>query len=66
MKPLVEQFLNRFKEIAAVGPEEDSEILQSMVRHEESFVHWIERELAGEEGGLDVALSQIQYPLPRS
>ena len=35
-----------------------------MVRHEESFIHWIEKETAGEEGALDVALSQIQYPLP--
>jgi hypothetical protein len=63
LKPMVEQFLGRFEEIAAAGPEEDRDILQSMVRHEESFVHWIDKELAGEEGGLDVALSQIQYPL---
>jgi len=26
-------------------------------------VHWIQKETAGEEGALDVALSQIQYPL---
>ncbi len=66
LKPVVEQFLARFEEIAAAGPEEDREILQSMVRHEESFVHWIDKELAGEEGGLDVALSQIQFPLAAS
>jgi len=63
LKPMVEQFLGRFEEIAAAGPEEDQDILQSMVRHEESFVHWIEKETAGDEGALDVALSQIQYPV---
>ena len=64
LKPMVDQFLDRFREIAAGGPVEDRDILESMVRHEESFVHWIEKEAAGEEGGLDVAVSQIQYPLP--
>ena len=47
-----------------MGPEEDKAILDSMVLHEESFVHWIEKELAGESGGVDAALSQIENPLP--
>ena len=51
-------------EAVAMGPEEDKAILDSMVLHEESFVHWIEKELAGESGGLDAALSQIENPLP--
>lgn len=63
LRPMIDQFLARFEEIAAAGPEGDQDILRSMVRHEQSFVHWIEKELAGEEGALDVALSQIQYPL---
>jgi hypothetical protein len=64
LKPMIDQFLARFREIAEAGPAEDKHILESMIRHEESFVHWIEKETAGEAGALDVAISQIQYPLP--
>jgi hypothetical protein len=64
LKPMIDQFLARFREIAEVGPAEDKDILESMIRHEESFVHWIEKETTGEEGALDVAISQLQYPLP--
>ena len=64
LKPMIDQFLARFMEIAEAGSDEDKDILESMVRHEESFVHWIEKEMAGEEGALDVAISQLQYPLP--
>ena len=63
LKPLVEQFVARFQEIADAGPAEDQEILQSMVTHEESFVQWIEKETEGEEGGLDLAISQLAHPL---
>jgi hypothetical protein len=62
-KPIVDQFLARFEEIAAAGPAEDQGVLQSMITHEKSFVHWIENELAGDEGSLDAAISQLQYPL---
>jgi hypothetical protein len=61
---MIDQFLARFMEIAEAGPDEDKDILESMIRHEESFVHWIEKETAAEEGALDVAISQLQYPLP--
>ena len=63
LKPLVAQFVARFQEIADAGPVEDQHVLQSMVTHEESFVHWIEREIAGEEGALDLAISQLKFPL---
>lgn len=63
LRPVIDQFLGRFREIADMGPEEDKAILESMVLHEESFVHWIEKELAGESGSLDVALAQIKNPL---
>jgi len=63
LRPMVEQFLARFREIAVMGPEEDQEVLQSMITHEESFSHWIDKETAGEEGGLNAAISQLQYPL---
>mgnify|MGYP001820505752 CR=1 FL=1 len=64
LQPMIDHFVARFQEIADAGPAEDQDVLQSMVRHEESFVHWIDRELAGEEGGLNVALEQLQFPLP--
>ena len=64
LAPLIEQFLARFREIADAGPAEDQEILRSMITHEQSYAHWIEKELAGEKGSLDLAISQLQYPMP--
>ncbi|MEH6634409.1 MAG: hypothetical protein V7700_02775 [Halioglobus sp.] len=63
LKPMIDQFLGRFEEIANAGPRQDQDVLQSMIRHEQSFVHWIEKETMGEEGALDVALSQLAHPL---
>lgn len=63
LRPLIDQFLGRFREIASAGPREDQEMLLSMVTHEESFVHWIEKEIAGEGDSLDAAIGQLQYPL---
>ena len=64
LRPVVDGALARFREIASVGPAQDQDILQSMITHEESYVHWIDKEIAGEEGALDVAISQLHYPLP--
>ena len=64
IKPVVDDFLARFKEIAAAGTPEDQDVLQSMIIHEESFVSWIEKETAGEEGSLDAFISHLKYPLP--
>ncbi|MCP5147807.1 MAG: hypothetical protein H6987_18700 [Pseudomonadales bacterium] len=63
LKPMIDQFLGQFQEIADAGPTEDQDVLQSMVTHEKSYVYWIEKELAGEAGSLDAAISQLQYPL---
>jgi hypothetical protein len=63
LKPMIEQFLARFKEIADAGAAQDQLILDSMITHEESFIHWIDKELAGEEGSLDAAIIQLQHPL---
>jgi hypothetical protein len=63
LTPLIDQYVSRFKEIADAGPAEDQEILRSMITHEQSFVQWIEKETAGEEGSLDLAISQLQYPM---
>ena len=60
---MIDEFLGRFKEIADAGPAEDQDVLQSMITHEKSFVHWIEKEAAGEEGSLVAAICQLQYPL---
>lgn len=63
LKPVVEQYVARFQAIADAGPVEDQEILQSMVTHEQSFVEWIDKETAGEDGALDLAISQLEHPL---
>jgi len=64
LKPMIDQYVARFQEIAAAGPTEDQQILQSMVSHEQCFSYWIEKEVAGESGSLDAALDQLQHPLP--
>ena len=63
LKPLVNQFVERFQDIAAAGPAQDQAVLQSMITHEASFVSWIDKELAGEEGSLDAIICQLQFPL---
>ena len=51
---IVEGFLSRFKEIVAVGPDEDREILESMIRHETAILRWFDMESRGEtEGSLN-------------
>ena len=61
---IVEGFLSRFKEIAAAGPSEDREILESMIRHESAILRWFEMESRGEkEGSLDDILAELQYPV---
>ena len=37
LKPMIDQYVARFQEIAAAGPTEDQQILQSMVSHEQCF-----------------------------
>lgn len=64
LKPMIDQYVARFQEIAAAGPTEDQQILQSMVSHEQCFSYWIEKEVAGESGSLDAVLDQLQHPLP--
>jgi hypothetical protein len=65
--PVVKQYLSRFEEIAAAGPEEDQEYLQSMVRHEAAILRWMEMEAAGQtKGSLNAINAQLQFPLPAS
>jgi hypothetical protein len=66
MKPMVDQFLGRFQEMADAWPADDQDILRSMIKNEKSFERWIEKEAAAEEGSLDAAISQLQYPLTPS
>ena len=63
--PIVKQYLSRFEEIAKAGPEEDQEILQSMVEHESAILLWMEMEAAGEtDGSLDAIIKHLEFPLP--
>ena len=63
---VVEGFLSRFREIAAVGPDEDREVLKSMIRHESAILRWFKMESQGDtEGSLDDILSELQHPLPQ-
>jgi len=62
----VKPFLARFEEIASVGPTEDKDVLESMVRHEAAILKWLEIERSGgAESSLDDLIAQLQYPLPR-
>jgi hypothetical protein len=62
---VVQSFLTRFKEIVAVGTEEDQEVLQSMVHHETAILTWATMEAEGSvQGSLDDVIAQLQYPLP--
>jgi hypothetical protein len=48
----------------AVGPDEDREILESMIRHETAILQWFDMENRGEkEGSLDYILAELQYPI---
>ena len=61
---VVQNFLSRFRQIAAEGPVEDREILSSMVRHESAILRWFEMESRGEkEGSLDAIIEELQYPI---
>lgn len=64
-KEVVQTFLRRFEEIAAMGPEEDREILESMIQHEKAILCWFDMESRGErEGSLDAVIAELKYPLP--
>lgn len=63
--PTVEAFLARFQAIANIAPEEDQEVVQSMVQHESAILNWLEMESQGNtDGSLDAMIAELQYPLP--
>lgn len=63
--PVVKGFLEQFEQIAEAGPEQDKEILQSMLRHEKAILRWFEMESRGEkEGSLDAIIDELQNPIP--
>jgi len=63
-KAVVQSFLDRFKEIARIGPDEDREILESMIQHEQAILRWFDMESRGEqEGSLDAVIAELKYPL---
>jgi len=62
---VVQEFLARFQEIARIGPEEDQEMLESMVKHEQAILRWFDMEGRGErEGSLDAMIAELKHPLP--
>jgi hypothetical protein len=63
--PVVETFLDRFREIMELGREEDQEMLDSMVQHEAAILKWLQDEQAGPSASsLDAMVAQLNYPLP--
>lgn len=65
MKPAIESFVARFREIELLGPPEDRKMLQSMVRHESAILRWIELESEGpSDESLDGIIAELHYPLP--
>ncbi|NEO73086.1 hypothetical protein [Moorena sp. SIO3H5] len=63
--PTVEAFLARFQAIANIAPEEDQEVVQSMVSHESAILNWLDMESQGNtDGSLDAMIAELQYPLP--
>ena len=65
-KEVVQNFLERFRQIAEAGPAEDREILQSMIRHESAILRWFDMESRGEtDGSLDAIIAELQYPIPQ-
>lgn len=66
IKPVVEDFLSRFEEIARICPDENREVAESMVRHESAILKWLAMESEGEsEGSLDEMIRELRYPLPK-
>jgi hypothetical protein len=65
-KEVVQNFLERFRQIAEAGPAEDREILQSMIRHEAAILRWFDMESRGEtDGSLNAIIEELQYPIPQ-
>lgn len=64
--PVAQHYIARFEEIARMGPVEDREVLESMVRHESAILEWFVLESEGRsEGALDSMIAQLHYPLPK-
>ncbi len=64
-KAVVQSFLDRFEEIARIGPDEDRDILKSMIQHERAILRWFDMESRSEqEGSLDAVIAELKYPLP--
>ena len=58
--------ISDFEAIAALGPPEDAEILESMVRHEKAILLWIDGELATTgKDTLSEIRKELVYPVRR-
>ena len=62
---MIMKFLARFQEIEG-GPNEDKEILQSMIAHESAILRWLDMEIVEErENAIDATIGLLQYLLPK-
>ncbi len=62
--PAIQTYLTSFEEIVAIGPEQDREVLQSMVAHESAILKWATLESEGENThSLDDVIAQLEWPL---
>ena len=60
----IQTYLTSFEEIVAIGPEQDREVLQSMVAHESAILKWATLESEGENThSLDDVIAQLEWPL---
>jgi hypothetical protein len=65
--PVVQDFLARFEQIVALGPDDDRAVLESMVRHERAILRWATAEADGpRDDSLADVVAELQYPLPVS
>ncbi len=63
--PTVQTYLERFRQIADAGPEEDKDVLNSMVDHEAAILAWLKAEQDDmDRESLAGMISQLRFPLP--
>ena len=63
---LRDQYVPRYKEIAALAPAEDAEDTMSMVTHESALCEMARREVSGmADRSAEPVVALLKYPLPR-
>ena len=61
----IRRYIADYEAIARLGPPSDQPMLRSMVEHEQAFLWYLERELAGDsQHSLERIVGLLQHPLP--